>query len=152
MLFLPVTATLWQGLPKILVGKLNAEETAASWAESISKLESKSVRGTPAEDSNKMALASGIARCNFSMRLSSISKVLTIALTLATASLERFIQSSIGGRGSKEVFGKEIVNIKPEFEDIKKISEDLGITIKKIEFIAQAHLEQLYHKYNQTEE
>jgi uncharacterized protein (DUF111 family) len=48
--------------------------------------------------------------------------------------------------------GKEVVNIKPEFEDIKKISEDLGITIKKIEFIAQAHLEQLYHKYNQTEE
>jgi len=44
--------------------------------------------------------------------------------------------------------GKEVVNIKPEFEDIKKISEDLGITIKKIEFIAQAHLEQLFHKYN----
>jgi hypothetical protein len=48
--------------------------------------------------------------------------------------------------------GKEIVNIKPEFEDIKKISENLGITIKKVEFIAQAHLEQLFHKYNRIKE
>ena len=48
--------------------------------------------------------------------------------------------------------GKEIVNIKPEFEDIKKISEDLGITIKKVEFIAQAHLEQLFHKYNRIKQ
>ncbi len=47
---------------------------------------------------------------------------------------------------------KEIVNIKPEFEDIKKISEDLGIAIKKVEFIAQAHLEQLFHKYNRIKQ
>ncbi len=45
--------------------------------------------------------------------------------------------------------GKEIVNIKPEFEDIKKISENLGIPFKNVEFVAQAHLEQLFHKYNQ---
>jgi len=48
--------------------------------------------------------------------------------------------------------GKEIVNIKPEFEDIKKISEKLGITVKKVEFIAQAHLEQLFHKYNRIKQ
>ena len=48
--------------------------------------------------------------------------------------------------------GKDIVNIKPEFEDIKKISEDLGIPIKKVEFIAQAHLEQLFHKYNRIKQ
>jgi len=48
--------------------------------------------------------------------------------------------------------GKDIVNIKPEFEDIKKISEDLGIAIKKVEFIAQAHLEQLFHKYNRIKQ
>ncbi|MHA1985679.1 MAG: nickel pincer cofactor biosynthesis protein LarC [Promethearchaeota archaeon] len=45
--------------------------------------------------------------------------------------------------------GKKIINIKPEFEDIKKISEDLGVTIKRVEFGAQAHLEQLHHKYSQ---
>jgi len=48
--------------------------------------------------------------------------------------------------------GKEIVNIKPEFEDIKEISESLGIAIKKVEFIAQAHLEQLFHKYNRIKQ
>jgi hypothetical protein len=48
--------------------------------------------------------------------------------------------------------GKDIVNIIPEFEDIKKISEDLGIAIKKVEFIAQAHLEQLFHKYNRIKQ
>jgi uncharacterized protein (TIGR00299 family) protein len=46
--------------------------------------------------------------------------------------------------------GKEIVNIKPEFEDIRKISEELGIAIKKVEFFAQSHLEQLFHKYHRV--
>ncbi len=48
--------------------------------------------------------------------------------------------------------GKEIVNIKPEFEDIKKISEELGIAIKRVEFVAQSHLEQLFHKYSQKKQ
>ena len=48
--------------------------------------------------------------------------------------------------------GKKIVNIKPEFEDIKNISEELGMTIKRVEFIAQAHLEQLLHKYSQKKQ
>ena len=48
--------------------------------------------------------------------------------------------------------GKKIVNIKPEFEDIRKISEELGMTIKRVEFVAQAHLEQLFHKYSQKKQ
>ena len=48
--------------------------------------------------------------------------------------------------------GNKIVNIKPEFEDIKKISEELGIAIKRVEFVAQSHLEQLFHKYSQKKQ
>ncbi len=39
---------------------------------------------------------------------------------------------------------KKIVNIKPEYEDLKKISEELGISMPKIQFFAQSQLEQLF--------
>ena len=40
---------------------------------------------------------------------------------------------------------KEIVNVKPEFEDIKKISEESGISVRKIQFIIQAKIKQLFY-------
>jgi len=40
--------------------------------------------------------------------------------------------------------GLEIVNIKPEYEDLKKISEDTGLPIKKVQLIAQEKLKQIY--------
>jgi len=39
---------------------------------------------------------------------------------------------------------KKIINIKPEFEDLKRISELSGLPIKKIQLFAQSQLEQLY--------
>ncbi|MFX0042866.1 MAG: nickel pincer cofactor biosynthesis protein LarC [Candidatus Hodarchaeota archaeon] len=39
--------------------------------------------------------------------------------------------------------GREIVNIKPEYEDLKMISEESGLTLKKIQVIAQAKLNQI---------
>jgi len=41
---------------------------------------------------------------------------------------------------------KEIVNVKPEYEDIKKISEDSGISVRKIQFIIQAKIKQLFYQ------
>ena len=41
---------------------------------------------------------------------------------------------------------KEIVNVKPEFEDIKKISEESGISVRKIQFIIQAKIKQLFYQ------
>ncbi|MBY8990018.1 MAG: nickel pincer cofactor biosynthesis protein LarC [Candidatus Lokiarchaeota archaeon] len=41
--------------------------------------------------------------------------------------------------------GKEIVNIKPEYEDIKKISEKSGIPARRIQFILNAKLNELYY-------
>jgi uncharacterized protein (TIGR00299 family) protein len=38
----------------------------------------------------------------------------------------------------------EIVNIKPEYEDLKKISEDTGLTIKKIQLLVNAEIKQIY--------
>ncbi|KKK41291.1 hypothetical protein LCGC14_1029140 [marine sediment metagenome] len=43
----------------------------------------------------------------------------------------------------ESVNGKEIVNIKPEYEDIKKISIDSGIPVRKVQLIVQSHT-----KYN----
>ncbi|MFX1380727.1 MAG: nickel pincer cofactor biosynthesis protein LarC [Promethearchaeota archaeon] len=40
--------------------------------------------------------------------------------------------------------GKEIVNIKPEFDNLKKISEETGVPIKKIQLLAQAKIKQIY--------
>ncbi len=41
---------------------------------------------------------------------------------------------------------KEIVNVKPEYEDIKKISEVSGIPVRKIQFIIQAKIKQLFYQ------
>ncbi|MFX1365263.1 MAG: nickel pincer cofactor biosynthesis protein LarC [Promethearchaeota archaeon] len=41
----------------------------------------------------------------------------------------------------------EIVNIKPEFDDLKKISEETGLPLKKIQFIAQAKVKQIYEEF-----
>ena len=41
--------------------------------------------------------------------------------------------------------GKEIVNIKPEYEDIKKISETSGIPARRIQFILNAKINEFYY-------
>lgn len=43
----------------------------------------------------------------------------------------------------ESVNGKEVVNIKPEYEDIKRISIDSGIPVRKVQLIIQSNL-----KYN----
>ena len=43
--------------------------------------------------------------------------------------------------------GREIVNIKPEYEDLKKISEALGIPVIKVEFIVQAKIKQIFNNF-----
>ena len=43
--------------------------------------------------------------------------------------------------------GVEIINIKTEYNDLKKISEESGLSIKKIQLITQAELKQIYYKY-----
>ncbi|MFW9876489.1 MAG: nickel pincer cofactor biosynthesis protein LarC [Candidatus Thorarchaeota archaeon] len=40
--------------------------------------------------------------------------------------------------------GSEIINIKPEYEDLRKISEDAGISIKKLQLIIQTNLKKFY--------
>ncbi|MHA2007281.1 MAG: nickel pincer cofactor biosynthesis protein LarC [Promethearchaeota archaeon] len=42
---------------------------------------------------------------------------------------------------------RKIVNIKPEYEDLKKISENTGIPVREIQFIIQGKIGQLYRKY-----
>jgi uncharacterized protein (DUF111 family) len=44
----------------------------------------------------------------------------------------------------------KIINIKPEFEDLKRISESSGIAIKKIQLFAQSQLEKLYLNNNES--
>ena len=41
---------------------------------------------------------------------------------------------------------KKIVNIKPEYDDLRRISNDSGLSIIKVQFFAQSQLEQLYKK------
>lgn len=43
--------------------------------------------------------------------------------------------------------GLEIVNIKPEYEDLKKISEDTGISIKKIQLILGGEMNRIYNSF-----
>ncbi|MFX0000635.1 MAG: nickel pincer cofactor biosynthesis protein LarC [Candidatus Hodarchaeota archaeon] len=43
--------------------------------------------------------------------------------------------------------GVEVVNIKPEYEDLKKISEDTGIPVKKIQFIVNEKIKQIYDNF-----
>ncbi|KKM62121.1 hypothetical protein LCGC14_1524880 [marine sediment metagenome] len=43
--------------------------------------------------------------------------------------------------------GVEIINIKPEYNDLKKISKDSGLSIKKVQLIVQAELKQILYEY-----
>ncbi|MFW9940515.1 MAG: nickel pincer cofactor biosynthesis protein LarC [Candidatus Thorarchaeota archaeon] len=40
---------------------------------------------------------------------------------------------------------REIVNIKPEYEDLKKISKNTGISVREIQFIIQAKIKELFY-------
>jgi len=40
--------------------------------------------------------------------------------------------------------GIEIINIKPEYEDLKRISEDTGMAVKNVQLLAQAKIQQIY--------
>ncbi len=44
--------------------------------------------------------------------------------------------------------GIEIVNIKPEFDDLKKISEETGVSANKIQLMAQAKIKQIYDEFS----
>ncbi|MFX1574582.1 MAG: nickel pincer cofactor biosynthesis protein LarC [Promethearchaeota archaeon] len=43
--------------------------------------------------------------------------------------------------------GKQLVNIKTEYEDLNRISEALGIPLRKIQLIVQAHLKQFLNNF-----
>ena len=43
--------------------------------------------------------------------------------------------------------GVELINIKPEYKDLKKISISSGLSIKKVQLLAQAELKQIYDRY-----
>lgn len=43
--------------------------------------------------------------------------------------------------------GTEIINIKPEYEDLKKISEDSGLMIRKVQLMAQENLKSIYTNF-----
>ena len=43
--------------------------------------------------------------------------------------------------------GLEIVNIKPEYEDLKKISKDTGLAINKVQLIANAKIKEIYNNF-----
>jgi uncharacterized protein (TIGR00299 family) protein len=43
--------------------------------------------------------------------------------------------------------GLEIINIKPEYEDLKKISEDTGISMKKIQLIVGGEINRIYNSF-----
>lgn len=44
--------------------------------------------------------------------------------------------------------GIEIINIKPEYEDLKKISEETNTTVKKIQLLADAKLKQIHDEFS----
>lgn len=43
--------------------------------------------------------------------------------------------------------GKEMINIKPEYKDLKKISEETGITVKKIQLLVNSKIKQIYNNF-----
>ncbi|MFX1387624.1 MAG: nickel insertion protein, partial [Promethearchaeota archaeon] len=43
--------------------------------------------------------------------------------------------------------GLEIVNIKPEYDNLKKISEDTGLTIKKVQLLVNAQIKQIFDTF-----
>ncbi|MFW9894509.1 MAG: nickel insertion protein, partial [Candidatus Thorarchaeota archaeon] len=48
----------------------------------------------------------------------------------------------------KSLTDEEIINIKPEYEDLKKISLDSGIPVRKVQFILQGYINQNILKKN----
>jgi len=46
---------------------------------------------------------------------------------------------------TKSTSGIEIVNIKPEYNDLKKISKESGLSIRKVQLIAQEKLKKIYN-------
>lgn len=47
----------------------------------------------------------------------------------------------------QEEEGKYIINIKPEYDDLKKISRKLNLPLSKIQMYAQSEIKQLYNKF-----
>jgi pyridinium-3,5-bisthiocarboxylic acid mononucleotide nickel chelatase len=47
----------------------------------------------------------------------------------------------------QEEEGKYIINIKPEYDDLKKISKKLNLPLSKIQMYAQSEIKQLYNKF-----
>jgi len=45
--------------------------------------------------------------------------------------------------------GRKIVNVKPEYEDLKKISISSGLSLKHVNFYAQAQIKQIFIKYKE---
>ena len=43
--------------------------------------------------------------------------------------------------------GTEMINIKPEYEDLKRIADGTGLSIKKIQLLVQAELSKIYHDF-----
>ncbi len=43
--------------------------------------------------------------------------------------------------------GMEMINIKPEYEDLKKISEETGMTVKKIQLLVNSKIKQIYDNF-----
>jgi len=43
--------------------------------------------------------------------------------------------------------GKDIINIKPEYEDLKKISMKSGLPIKKVQLLVQSEISQIFRDY-----
>ncbi|MFX1309271.1 MAG: nickel pincer cofactor biosynthesis protein LarC [Promethearchaeota archaeon] len=43
--------------------------------------------------------------------------------------------------------GLEIVNIKPEYDNLKKISEDTGLSIKKVQLLVNAQIKQIFDTF-----
>ncbi len=45
--------------------------------------------------------------------------------------------------------GVELINIKPEYEDLKKVSIKSGLSIKKVQLLVQSELKHIYDKYKE---
>ncbi len=43
--------------------------------------------------------------------------------------------------------GREMISIKPEYEDLKKISQETGITVKKIQLLVNSKIKQIYDNF-----
>ncbi len=60
---------------------------------------------------------------------------------------EKFYDISYKISFIKSSKGLEIVNIKPEYEDLKKLSKDTGLTINKVQLIANTEIKEIYNNF-----